>query len=254
LRVIELIEKGVKLIESNKDKRIGVYYPSEASKCVRQNYYSYFEKPHYDIETHKSFSIGNALHTLTQNALELSQDESIKIDNEVPNLIYYDEANNFEIHGRLDSLITDRKSNKQDVIEIKSIANLRYAPVKEHFEQLNYYLHFYQEAEGHLLYINKSKKSHFDEDYVTFKEIPNGKQESIRYDEALFQETLKRIRILHEYLIRKKLPYPEAKMSSDMYWQCDFCPFRQKCDREENEKIIGKKEYEEIAKKYEVKV
>ena len=249
MKIVELIEKGVTLIEPDKDKKIGIYYPSEASRCVRQAYYSYFEKPHYDIETQKAFSIGNALHALVQNALELNKDYEVK--NEVPSLVYKDKVANLEIHGRLDSLVKDKKTGKLDLIEIKSIANPKYAPIKEHYEQLNYYLYFYKEADGHLLYINKSKKTHFDEDYVTFKEIPSNKQDNIKYDEALFQALLNRIRILHEYLTIKKLPYPEAKMSSDMYWQCDFCPFRQKCDREENEKIIGKKEYEEIAKKYE---
>jgi CRISPR-associated exonuclease Cas4 len=251
VKVIELIEKGVNLIESNKDKKIGVYYPSEASKCVRQNYYSYFEKPHYDIETHKAFSIGNALHALAQNALHLSENEFLKIDNEVPNLVYFDKENGFEIHGRLDSMIKDKRTGKIDIIEIKTIANIKYAPLKDHFEQLNYYLHFYPDAEGHLLYINKSKRSKFDDSFITFKEVPNENQEKITYNDELFQQTLKRVRILHHYLISKKLPYPEGKMSSDMYWQCDFCPYRAKCDREENERIIDKKEYGEIAKKYE---
>lgn len=248
--IIELIVEGIKHIEPDKDKKIGVYYPSEASKCLRQSYYSYFEKPHYDIETHKAFSIGNALHNLAQTALKLNESEEIKIENEVPNLVYEDKENGLEIHGRLDSVIIDKKTGKIYIVEIKTIANPKYAPLKEHFEQLNYYLHFYRGAEGYLLYINKSKKTQFDDGYITFKEVPNSKQEKIVYDEALFQETLKRVRILHDYLTHKKLPYPEGKMSSDMYWQCEYCPYRAKCDKEENEKIIGKREYEEIAKKY----
>ena len=78
MKIVELIEKGVTLIEPDKDKKIGIYYPSEASRCVRQAYYSYFEKPHYDIETQKAFSIGNALHALVQNALELNKDYEVK--------------------------------------------------------------------------------------------------------------------------------------------------------------------------------
>lgn len=247
--ITELIERGINEIEPDKDKEIGVYYPSEASMCVRQAYYSYFEKPHYDLETHKAFSIGNALHELIQSALAKNEDYIVK--NEVPDLIYKDELTGLEIHGRLDSLIENKQTGKLDLIEIKTIANPKYAPIKEHYEQLNYYLYFYQEADGHLLYINKSKKNYSDSDYITFKEIPDSNETPIKFNKELFDNLLKRIRILNEYLTQKQLPYPEAKLSSDMHWQCDYCPFRQKCDREEGEKIKGKEIYEEIAKKYE---
>ena len=252
--IVELREKGINEIDSSPDKvkKEGVYYISEASKCVRQAYYSYFEKPKYNIETLKAFGIGEALHTLVQKAFEANKDYEVK--NEVPNLYYIDKLANLEIHGRLDTIITNKKTGKIDIIEIKSIANPKYAPIKEHYEQLNYYLYFYKEAEGHLLYVNKTKKMQLDNDYVTFKEIPKEGDNPIKFDEVLFTYVLNRIRILHDYVIRKKLPYPEAKLSSDMYWACGYCPYRQKCDREENENIIGKKEYAEIAKKYENKV
>ena len=249
MEIIPLIQKGIKKLEPEKEKQIGIYYISEASKCVRQSYYSYFEKPHYGFEQHKTFSIGNALHELAQKAIALN--EGIQVETEVANLTYKDELTGLEIHGRLDVLI--KNGDKIDIVEIKTIANPKYAPITEHFEQLNYYLRFYPNAEGHLLYINKSKKKLDEDGYVEFKEIPKGKNEKIVYDEALFQETLKRFRILNEYLTTKKLPYPEAKMSSDMYWQCIDCPYRAKCDREESERAIGKKEYEEIAKKYDTK-
>ena len=246
MEIIPLIYHGIEKLESEKEKKIGVYYISEASKCLRQAYYSFFEKPHYPFEQHKAFSIGNALHELAQKSLALNSDMEVK--NEIPDLTYKDELTGLEIHGRLDTLI--KEGNKTDIIEIKTISNTKYAPITEHFEQLNYYLHFYPEAKGHLLYINKAKKGFNEEGYVEFKEIPKDKEE-ITYNEEMFRKIVKRMRILNEYLKTEKLPYPEAKLSNEIYWQCNFCPYRAKCDKEENEKILGKKEYEEIAKKYE---
>lgn len=240
MEIIPLIHSGIEKFEPDKEKKIGVYYISEASKCLRQAYYSFFDKPSYTFTQHKAFSIGNALHELTQKALALANSDNIMVENEVPNLTYKDEIGGLEIHGRLDTLI--KEGNKTSIIEIKTISNIAYAPKKEHFEQLNYYLHFYPDAEGYLLYINTAKK--YEEEYVEFKVVPN--KEKITYNEEMFQGTVKRLRALHGYLNIKELPPSEAKMSENMYWQCAYCPFRQKCDKADTEEIIGKKEYKTI--------
>ena len=243
MEIIPLIYSGIEKLVPEKDRTIGVYYVSEASKCLRQAYYSFFEKPTYAFEQHKTFSIGNALHELVQRALELNSNMDVK--NEIPDLTYKDELTGLEIHGRLDTLI--KEGGKTSVIEIKTIANIKYAPVEEHFEQLNYYLHFYPEAEGYLLYINKAKKVFNEDGYVEFKEIPNGNdKERITYNEEMFQGTVKRFRILNEYLRKGELPYAEAKMSNEKYFQCNFCPFRAKCDKQDNKDVMGKEEYGEI--------
>jgi CRISPR-associated exonuclease Cas4 len=72
----------------------------------------------------------------------------------------------------------------------------------------------------------------YDEVYVDFKEIPKEGAEPITYNEELFQHSLSRIRSLHSYCIKEEVPPPEAKQNSDMFWQCNFCPFIVKCNKE----------------------
>lgn len=260
MKIIPLIDKGATLLEDEKEPVIGVYYISTLNRCLRQNYYSYFEKPHYSFKTQKLFAIGNALHGLVQSILiqyaGKHKELGFTVENEVSKLYYKDPMTGLEIHGRLDCFLIDKEGNEH-VIEIKTIKNLKYAPVKEHFEQLNYYLYpkhpIYKTDNifGHFLYINKANQIG-DEEYVEFKEIPKTEkpEEQIHFDKELFNCSIVRARIQHHYIKNRILPFPEAKMDSDRYWQCASCPFRQKCDAEENGKVIGTKLYKSLTEKY----
>ncbi|MHB1764744.1 MAG: PD-(D/E)XK nuclease family protein [Gammaproteobacteria bacterium] len=270
MQLIPIVEQNAELLEGKKEKQIGIYYASEIDSCLRKNYYTYFEKAHYKYNTHKAFSIGNALHELIQNIFitYAQKYNGIQVENERKDMTYKDPLTNIEIHGRLDSLIIDKSNNKIHIIEIKTTSNLKFTPIKEHFDQLNYYLYFNPDingkfhpfnldeeinpkVEGHLFYINTAKKKYNDDNYLEFKEFPKSELEKpILFDKDLFQAFILRARVLDAYLKNKQIPLPEAKMSSEMYWQCESCPYRAKCDREDNERNLGKELYAELVAKY----
>ena len=269
MQLSQIIENNAELLEGKKDKVIGIYYASELHGCQRKIYYSYLEKPKYKFNVHKSFFIGNALHELVQSiAFTYSQKvNGIVVQNEIKDMTYIEPETKLEIHGRLDTLIIEKLTGKVHIFEIKTTSNLNYAPIKEHYNQLNYYLYFNPDTtgkfhpfdldyeiepkvEGHLFYINTSKKKYNEESYLEFKEVPaSDSEEPILFDRDLFLADVKRAKVLHQYLLERKVPPPEAKLSVDMFWQCPLCPFKNKCDIEENTKIIGEKNYNELAKK-----
>lgn len=229
MQIIPIVKAGAELIETEKEPKIGVYYVSNIYSCLRQNYYSYFNKAHYNFETHNIFSKGNALHSLVQNSLIKFADKyDLKIENEVPNLYY--KINDAELHGRLDSLLTE-KDGTQHIVEIKTTKNLAYTPVPTHFYQLNYYLYHYKAAFGHLLYVNRTEKSYKDKMYEIFKEYPNNETEKpIRFNQELFDNSISRTLNLDKYLKKEELPPPEAKLNPSMFYQCLNCPFKKQCD------------------------
>lgn len=232
MEVSNIVLKGLKYIKNEKEKKIGVYYVSEISSCIRRNYYSYFEETEYSYSSYKFFAIGNALHELIQKILSKSvtDNEWIKERNEVSHKY---KGKDFEIHGRLDSIVTDKDKNKY-IIEIKTTSNLNFSPSTEHTEQLNFYLHSYPKAIGYLLYLNTAKKRFGSDNYIEMKEY------KIEYNTNLFNESVKKIERLHQALTNKELPEAESKNDKDKKWHCLVCPssFKERCDLNKNAKGV----------------
>jgi len=223
--IIDMINEGTKyLAEEERENQIGIYYPSSLFSCMRQTYFSYFEKPVYSLESLKAFSIGNAFHELIQKSLKAYGDKhNIIVNNELADLHY--DTPTFSIHGRLDVFMLI-EGNEKHIIEIKSHSDLKYLEAEglaEHKAQLNYYLHFFPDAEGHLLYINKAHKKMNDVDYKNFR-VYNG----IKYNEELFGRMVSRAEKLDYYLKKRELPEAEALINNET-WRCHYCPFREKC-------------------------
>ena len=231
LDIIDILEKG--LVIDNKEKKIGVYYPSELPYCVRKTYYSYKSKPKYDLFTYKTFAIGNGLHYMIQNALiaystmyddlKVNVEESIKQTSETRLIL----DNEIELHGRPDVFLVNTKTGERYVIEIKSHGNLEYLKEAEdkHLMQLNFYLNFFRDAKGILLYVNKAKldKSKPIEKYEHFRVY-----QDITFNEDLLEKLKERAKELHQSLKEDKVPRAEAKEIGEM-WQCLNCPFKNIC-------------------------
>jgi CRISPR/Cas system-associated exonuclease Cas4 (RecB family) len=223
--IIEMINEGTKyLAEKEKPHIVGIYYPSSIFSCLRQSYFSYLEMPIFGLESLKAFSIGNAFHDLVQKSLkEYGDRNNIIVNNELSDLHY--DTPTFSIHGRLDVFMLVEGKEKH-IIEIKSHSDLRYLGaegLESHKAQLNYYLHFFPDAEGHLLYINKAHKKMDDLNYKNFR-VYNG----IKYNEELFGKMVSRAEKLDYYLKNKELPPAEAIVDGEK-WQCFYCPFKEKC-------------------------
>lgn len=229
MEIIPAIHEGLELWVEDKIPKTGVYYPSSIFSCLRKSYYDYTSPMPHNLDTLKIFGQGIAYHNIVQKALTFyaKKHPEIKIQNEPEDVerIYKGKKDGIELHGRMDCFLKTKKGIT--IIEIKSINGLNYAPKEEHISQLNYYLHFYPDAEGILLYMNKARKD--GDFYEDFREFKYG------YDEGLFNMLLKRALSLHEHLTKKELPMPEAYMRGGTTdWECGRqntggCPHKLKC-------------------------
>ncbi|MFP3214734.1 MAG: PD-(D/E)XK nuclease family protein [Nitrososphaeria archaeon] len=190
--------------------RIGVYHPSEIGYCMRKQYYAYVVGgAGFDDETLVIFEIGNAIHEMVGNMLGVPAEErEVEISLQVENGV--------ELRGRADIIMV--RNGETHIIELKSTSHDYAVPKPEHVVQLQIYLEALHVQHGILLYINKTngKVSGFD----------------IFYDEAKVAEIKKRVLTLHDYIINKILPPAEGK-SKQVWEECRYCPYKQRCDRDE---------------------
>jgi CRISPR-associated exonuclease Cas4 len=206
----ELIMKYLKL--QNKDRIIGIYYPSELPWCLRRIYYDYTIGKDKDLESKLVMVSGTLMHSFISDVLKFAKSEGIDAQSEVE---YEYEYKGVTIVGRADNVILLKTSNNNNicVVEVKSRSKLPDEPRIEHIMQLNFYLHFNPDAKGYLLYITRDGF--------------NMRAFELNYNEKLFKELVDRAVILHKHLTSNTLPDAE-------YWhgECLKCPYRNICFRQ----------------------
>ena len=197
----------------------GEYWPSQIWQCLRRQYFARLSPMPLPPDSLKTMALGTIIHEFIADVLK--KEESIKVMSEVPIRIPHPTRHDIVISGRADDVIVISVGKARYVVEVKTVESLEskrnFLPKKEHVAQLNLYLKAYPNAKGILLYVDRSN---FDMEEF-----------EINFDPKLFDETIKRVEILHEYLTKKEVPPPEAKENPEMQWQCSYCEYRNKCDR-----------------------
>jgi len=147
----EIIDKY--LIDENKPKEIGRYYPSEIGGCIRKTWFSYKNPKEVGADLLRIFEDGNLLHEFISDAIKSEKNPDIElVKNEMPIRI---EEKDFIISGRIDNLIMFKLNGEQYLVEVKSTKMLpRYAN-ESHEMQLQLYMHATNIHKGFLLYIQK---------------------------------------------------------------------------------------------------
>ncbi len=208
------------LFREQKPKKVGRYYPSEIGTCMRKLWYSY----NYPIETKpdlvKIFHIGNTLHELVVEVLKSDKNPDVSLlQSEFPLQI---EIDDFIVSGRIDDLVLIKASGKSILVEVKSCKSIDYirSAQASHVMQLQLYMHATKVHDGMLLYIDKSTLQ-----CKTFV---------IPYDETMNIGILERFKNIHGHLKNNTLPIDEAKKVLSMNWLCNFCEYRNKCDKNES--------------------
>ena len=203
----ELIMKYLK--SQKKDRIIGKYYPSELPWCLRKIYYDYTIGKDKDLESKLVMVSGTLMHSFISDVLKFAKSEGIDAQSEVE---YEYEKDGVVISGRADNVILLKSENDNNtyVVEVKSKSKLPDEPRIEHIMQLNFYLHFNQDAKGYLLYITRDGF--------------NMRAFEVNYNEELFKKLVDRAVILHNHIINNTLPDAE-------YWhgECLKCPYRNIC-------------------------
>ena len=107
------------------------------------------------------------------------------------------------------------------LVEVKSCRDIRTvsSPQNSHMIQLQFYMHATGVREGILLYIDKTTLE--------------TKSFYLEYDEHWSNLIVERFRMLHKALVEDELPKPEAKIIPEISWMCNYCEYREKCEKNE---------------------
>jgi hypothetical protein len=203
------------LFRENKPKTIGRYYPSEIGSCLRKVWYSYAEPKPTHMDLIKVFEVGNILHHFIAQVMSSEKNPHIQlVSSELPFKL---QVRDFTVSGRIDDLLLIKDSGKTFLVEVKSTASLDYTtePSSQHMMQLQLYMHALKMFDGFVLYVEKNtlKCKAFD----------------VKYDERTAAEALNRFSKLHNHLLSKEIPVPEARLKHEMSWMCRRCEWREEC-------------------------
>ncbi len=200
----------------------GEYWPSQIWNCIRKQYYERTSPIPEGYDVTRYTILGSALHNLIADLLK--DEEGISVLSEVPIRITHPTNDSIVLSGRADDVIIVQFTKERYIIEVKTVEDLtdklakKFIPKLEHRAQLNLYLRAYPNSHGILLYIDRGN--------FEMEEI------EMEFDRQLYQETMKRVEIFHNYITKREIPPAEAKQKQDFSWQCSFCLYKARCERD----------------------
>ena len=198
-----------------KSKKIGRYYPSEIAGCLRKTWFSYKFPKETDKEVIKIMEAGNIIHEFIVEVLKSDKNDDIELlETELPFTI---DEGDFTISGRIDNIILTKINNKKVLIEVKSTKFLPKEANEHHISQLQLYMHAVGIHEGIILYLQKDNLQ-----TASF---------NIKYDDEKSHEIIKRFHGLHYALKENKTPPAEAKIIKNKNWMCNYCEYKEECDK-----------------------
>lgn len=216
-QIDSLIDKH--LTKEGKERKIGVYYPSELGMCARKLYYVYTNPKDFSSDKIRIFAAGNMIHDFIAKVFKES-DEVELVANE-RSFTIIDPESDISIHGRLDNLISFKDDKKQYLVEVKSTKSLNWLdePRPSHVMQVMPYLKAFSIDWALLLYVEKNTLS-----TKVFK---------VKYDKLALKKLFEKARCVHEHLIGGTVPDPG--LGKDDKWQCNpkYCEYCDECTQQD---------------------
>jgi CRISPR/Cas system-associated exonuclease Cas4 (RecB family) len=207
--LVELLEEYFQREEPHRER--DYFYVSEVGKCPRQIFYTVkgFPRPPLDGQTARRLLVGEDAH---RRLLQALYSLGLVVAAEVPI------PPGALFHGRADAIIS--LSGKNYVVEIKTLHPYNFdqtyaAPRRDHYLQLQLYLHYFEIPQGIILAENKATQE--------LREFV------VERDRAAVGQVLQTFAELRELLfVRGELP-PFPDKSGWEYDQCKYCPFLEFC-------------------------
>ncbi|MEM5871517.1 MAG: Dna2/Cas4 domain-containing protein [Candidatus Aenigmatarchaeota archaeon] len=205
------------LQRETKEKKIGIYYPSEIGNCLRKIWFTYKKPKQLDKEKIKVLQVGLMLHDFIADVLRSEKNQDVRLlDSEVPFKIDFSE---FSISGRVDDVLIVEKDQKKILVEVKSVKMLSMAkePSLPHLMQIQLYMYALGIHDGIILYVEKPS--------LKIKEF------EVKYDPEMIKSIIERFKLLHEHLKSDLIPNAEAKELKHMEWMCRYCEYVEECEK-----------------------
>ncbi|NOX44248.1 MAG: Dna2/Cas4 domain-containing protein [Caldiserica bacterium] len=212
--LVERLEDFFSRVEEPRER--DYFYVSEVAKCPRQIYYAVkgFPRPPLDGQSARRLAVGDDVHRRIVGAL-FSMGVAVAAEVPIPP--------NPLFHGRADAIVS--LGGETFVVEIKSVHPYQFdqttaGPKRDHYLQLQLYLHYLDVPRGIILMENKANQA--------LREfVVDRNEETIRRVIADFTD-------LHRLIFREgKLP-PLPDKSGWEYDQCRYCPFVEFCVRDQS--------------------
>ncbi len=226
IQVDEIIMSELRRAQRRHSRVLGEYWPSQIYSCLRKQYYSFYGDEVFGDDALRNFEAGNAYHDLIARTLQKwGNTTGARVQTEVPIRIPHRDHPEIVFSGRADDIILIEKERRRFILEVKTTTNLvqklrdNNIPRREHLAQLNLYLRAYPYSSGILMYVDRATlKTH---------------QFDLEFEQHIYDETMKRVAALHNYLKESRLPPPEAKESGSV-WMCRYCSFLGLCSNNQN--------------------
>jgi hypothetical protein len=221
------------LSRRERERKVGVYHPSEVGHCLRELYFAYTEPRPWPKEKLRLFRAGDLVHEFVREVL--ANTSGIRLLGWEREFVI--PCGGFDIAGRADDLITIKVEDYElglpvDVpllVEVKSLGTPRFpidsppeglehlqAPFPEHVLQITPYMRAFHLDYGLIWYF---RRDNLADRYFC-----------VQYKPELFSQVVLRFAELHDWLTVKKCPPPpEAKHNPDKKWRCRFCLYQDKC-------------------------
>lgn len=224
----ELMKEWIK--KEPKKRQPLVFYPSQLGvKCIRRLFYEQFMEKDVEDSTMMVFEAGHTIHNWVEDFLRWCSEkkqfgmELIQMEKPFTYMIREGKIE-MEIHGRIDSVLNI--GGKKYVWESKSIKSFwkrkvdgfeEYPlPLESHVEQIHPYMRSERCDKAIIFYVEKP----------TFRL----KWVVVTYNPTIMKKLEDKIKAVTNFALANKLP--ERLPEYPNYWECDYCPFRDECDRD----------------------
>ena len=211
-------------IESDRHVRIpGTFYASELPYCLRRNFLSMKSPKEPSSSLLRIFKMGSLMHdwlskVINKASSKPSRPDMVLVKEEFP-LLLFDRQTNTTISGRIDSFIIDQ--GMKYPYEFKSCAGFGQLPKPHHVLQIMPYIQGTKAKAGYLIYMKKN-----DLELRVCR---------VDFSQSIMDEIWKRAETLQSALDANELPEPEALLTKERKWECDYCPFRNECELSQQE-------------------
>ena len=206
----DLIDKFY--LDRQKDREQHHFYITDAGRCSRAIFFKFKNAPRKEMEAKvlRMFEHGDSIHQLIMKPLFGIQEIHV-VASEVN--IPPQEL----ISGRADAILSLGK--ELYVLDIKSMNGMIFRGLteakEENINQLQLYLHYFKVPKGILLYVNK--------DTQELKEF------FVDYNRSRAFRLLKDLEELKKEIDANTVP--ERILGYPQDWQCQYCQFREICDK-----------------------
>jgi len=204
------------LRRDTRERRVGVYHPSELPWCMRQLYYRYTLPKPWPREKLRVFKSSDLAHHFIREVLASAPGVRLLGWEREFSLVYP----GFEIRGRMDDLISVQVEGRElpMLVEVKSVGAPHSfekldRPKHEHVCQIMPYLRVAR-ALGMVWYLQRS----------TYED----KHFAVSYDPKVMLEVESRASRLHQALVGRRLPPPESR--KERAWECGYCLYAPECE------------------------